>query len=344
MVSMFFVSCSDAKRVAASRLVMLKNDKIEVGILPRVGGRIVMLKRPGERNVFLSDPALWEEREDQTPTQDSYLEFKAYNGHIVWLGPQSDWWKQQKVTTRHWTLWPPDPYLIYGDFKIKKRTKSYVKMVGPKSVISGVRLVKEITLLSNGKVKFRVTAENIRKEKVSWDLWSVTRVSGHAPSYVPVGKNTFRIDFKTEKPGDVCETPHEVLDGWFTFKANQGVPVGKKESVGKLFTHLDRGVIAVFTDGGCFLKEFDLVPCQKIHPNQALCEVFNLLKPEEKDSLLELEMHGEYRTLDPGASMSLEEVWTVLPYKGEETPKAHIEFLELSLGRERKKSLPSNGN
>ena len=104
------------------------------------------------------------------------------------------------MTKEHWKAWPPDPYLIYGDFKIKEQTDSYIKMVGPESPISGVQLVKEVTVLDDGRVSFKVTAKNIRDKDVSWDLWSNTRVNGHAPSYAYVGKNRVRIKRESSRP------------------------------------------------------------------------------------------------------------------------------------------------
>ena len=148
-------------------LIILSNKNIEVGILPEVGGRIVLLRKPGLRNILKSDTKLWQNPEKQKPEISAFSDFKAFNGHITWVGPQSEWWTHQTLNMKRneeKADWPPDPYLIYGKNKILSRNDSSLKMVGPESPVSGVKIFKEISIKSSGAVTITSTAENILNE------------------------------------------------------------------------------------------------------------------------------------------------------------------------------------
>jgi hypothetical protein len=57
-----------------------------------VGGRLVSASLSGYENILNSDSAQWNEAPEKRPTMDPAQPFKAYNGMIVWLSPQSEWW------------------------------------------------------------------------------------------------------------------------------------------------------------------------------------------------------------------------------------------------------------
>lgn len=76
-------------------VVWLKNDQIQVGILVDVGGRVVWTSLLGHENLLLSDSAQWSQPESMRPEMTPNKPFMAYNGHINWLSPQSEWWIKQ---------------------------------------------------------------------------------------------------------------------------------------------------------------------------------------------------------------------------------------------------------
>ena len=78
-------------------MIILSNDQVEVGVLPEVGGRVVLLRKPGLQNILKSDERLWVDAEKHKPEISAFSDFKAFNGHIVWLGPQSEWWIHQDI-------------------------------------------------------------------------------------------------------------------------------------------------------------------------------------------------------------------------------------------------------
>ena len=84
--------------------LLLKTSEIEVGVLPKSAAASSCSESRAGRTCCSSNPALWEEPEEAIPTpetlnQERYF-FKAYNGHILWVGPQSEWYNQQTFYPR----------------------------------------------------------------------------------------------------------------------------------------------------------------------------------------------------------------------------------------------------
>jgi len=117
-------------------MIWISNGDVKAGILPDVGGRVVYLSLKGKENILTSDSTLWNESSAARPEIASTTPFKAYNGHIVWLGPQAGWWTQQNEDTakrNRADVWPPDPYLIYGGYTVLSQSDSSLVMQGPES-------------------------------------------------------------------------------------------------------------------------------------------------------------------------------------------------------------------
>ncbi len=322
------------KESPAGNVIYLKNEKVIVGVLPDLGGRVVVLKAPALRNIFKSDSAQWNEPADQRPNADAFADFREYNGHIMWLGPQSDWWSQQDVNPERRDAqanWPPDPYLIYGSYEITKRTDTSIVMVSPESEVSGVILIKNIQLNPDGTVLFSAISQNIRNTPVFWDLWFNTRLEGKARCYVPLGdENNLRIETAVDTKKDTMA--YRLIDGYFTFSPED--PPDKKEiRTAKAYIYPDTGFMAAFSEQQMLIIDFEKFPAETIHPEQALVEIYNRTATDVQLNLLELEYHSAYKQLAPGESMTVSETWHVVPYSGEETPAAQIMFLNDYLGK-----------
>jgi len=76
------------------------------------------------------------------------------------------------------------------------------------------------------------------------------------------------------------------------------------------------------------LIRFEKVSQKAIHPNHGLVELYNSISKDGIETLLELEVHGAYKTLAPGETMSLTETWELYSYSGDTNSTSQIEFLE----------------
>ena len=87
------------------------------------------------------------------------------------------------------------------------------------------------------------------------------------------------------------------------------------------------GLIGYFLGKQLLLIRAPIVPRAKLHGEQTFIELYRGAGKGE-DDILELEMHGPYETLAPGASMSFEQTFELLDYEGPETPEGHIARLK----------------
>jgi hypothetical protein len=328
-------------REAEKHLVLLANDKAVVGVLPQVGGRVVLYRAANGPNVLLSDEKQWAQTPETAPQPSPRAGFVPYNGHIVWVGPESEWWTQQSVNDdrrKRKAGWPPDPYLEYGRYEVVARTPASLRMIGPESPVCGLKLVKEVRLLPDGSVVLRAEGTNIRDTAVSWDLWSNTRLPASAACYVPIREagagdrpaaaNQPRNELREEAKSVRVEgaLPWVVRDGFFHFLPSS-LPEGKAELKAKAFIDPADGFLAAFHSGYCFLKRTAPLLREKIHREQAFIEVYLGFSRNSSETLLELEFHSEHRVLQPGEKMALEETWMILPYAGPEDAAGHVRFL-----------------
>lgn len=309
-----------------SHLLFLKNDQIEFGVMPELAGSVLVLRRPGRENMILSHPEDWSELPAEIPSPRDVSTWKDYLGHIIWLGPQSDFWNQQDVLPElHGRVWPPDPYLVYGHYQVIKQSDRELKLLGPSSAYTGVQLSKHYVLKEN-RIEMEVVATNTTDHALNWDIWSNTRVNGDQPFLVPVdSEDDIRIQSKDEQ-----RMPWIHKDGYFTFLLDH-----KTQDISlnaKAFISVSAPWIASFTSDTVFVKSFDRIEPSLIHPEQGAVEVYYRKKSKDRDALIELEAHGAYTTLQPGESMSFKEVWVLYPYDSDNSLIARIAWVRSHLG------------
>ena len=293
-----------------NRVIYLTNEKISVGILKDVGGRIVFFGKPGGENFLYSDSALWNEPEERRVVPSARGFNKPYFGFITWAGPQSQWWNFQDLNPRRKNaVWPPDPYFEFGAFEIKNQTPTSLTIVGPVSEISGLQLTKSFTIKDN-KLEIKVSAMNGRTESVSWDLWSNIRFDAHTNFWIPASeKKLIKVDKEeTDVRGFV---PHSFEGNQFKFLPPATT---SKMLISKAFLYPNEGAFYIQKESGMMVVKFDLIDQKLIHPEQAIVEVYNCITPSGKaDDILELEHHSAFKTLQPGESMELSETWEIKP-------------------------------
>mgnify|MGYP002395980196 CR=1 FL=1 len=304
------VACNQNHSQNNDTMIWISNGDVKAGILPDVGGRVVYLSLKGKENILTSDSTLWNESSAARPEIASTTPFKAYNGHIVWLGPQAGWWTQQNEDTakrNRADVWPPDPYLIYGGYTVLSQSDSSLVMQGPESKYSGVQLTKKISINENGEVYFQVTAKNIREEPVSWDLWLNTRLNGYATCFIPLADTTEMREDAVNNEKKI-KPEFSVSQGYFTLYPSEP-PQGKEMRVGKYFIYPDNNYMAAFYNDQFLFFSFPLPEKEEIHPEQAAIEIYNITTHKPEDALLEMELHSPYKTLQPGEEISTELTW-----------------------------------
>lgn len=295
-----------------NKVIYLQSDKLKIGLLPDVGGRMVFYGAPDGENLLFADTTLWNEPENERAIPSPGADNKAYYGHIIWLGPQSQWWRQQSVNNSRYERgdwWPPDPYLIFGDFIVEELTDTSIVLLGPESPVSGVQLTKTY-IVSGNELYMVVSARNFRQEPVAWDLWSNARFDAFTPFRIPINAGGI-LKMKTEETPEKDIIPYTVTNGYFTLQTVNPSP-GKLYSEVKAFLYPLEGELIVEKGRYNLVIGFDKVPPEKIHPEQALVEVYNKVSTDGKSNLLELEHHSAYKTIQPGGVLDMKETWTLV--------------------------------
>jgi hypothetical protein len=309
-----FVSAADGGAGGAGmdpalleHLVIVQNGSLRVGILPSIGGRVVLLQMGNGPNLLHSNPQHW--TPEARPDMEAAPTWKAFDGHIYWLSPQEGWWSQQEGWPElSGANWPPDPYLIYAPYEIRKRTSSSLTLISPPSPVSGIRMEKQVRVYSPGEVRLTATMTNIREEPVTWGLWSNTRFSDSTPFAVAC-PGLKEDETRYDKPGGMrgIRSP----DGlWYTFPQTIEKARPEANKANKVFLALEEREIHAWPIPGIRLRKVaGPVDPGEIHSSQAPVEIYLQRGATPEEGLLELEFHGPVKRLQPGQSLSLEESW-----------------------------------
>ena len=309
-------------------LIELTNGTVVVGVIPPLGGRVVLLKTAGGENLLDSDPKRW-----KPPYARPAIEtpFQPWNGRIVWVGPQSGFWSQQDLKPELKTAkapWPPDPFNETGRFDVVEKTTTLLKLKGATSPVTGLALEHEYEITGERTVRMKTTATNGRETPVSWDLWPNTRVRPEGHPYVsPDPMQMLRMEGPPLTDGDARAYPSEIRGGWLTLPPGKKPESGARRLWAKAYVRPSPGLIAYFLGQQLLVIRAPIVPRGKLHGEQAFIEVYRGAG-KGVDTILELEMHGPYETLAPGASTSFEQTFEILDYDGPETTEGHVARLE----------------
>ena len=299
-----------------------------VEVSPRLGGRMLHVSLPGAPNLLKVGDAAASQPD---PRVDADAGDIGYLGHQVWVGPQSQWWTHQDANPARRDAnapWPPDPWLSYAATDVVVNDPSRIELRGPASPVSGVRVDHRFALQPGkpGLLETTATMRNIRDAAVSWDIWFNSRVPAETRVFVPVASED---DVRLRHDADAMfDGLSGATDGGF-FSLDLALPAaGKQGRRGKVFIQPSAGWMAGFRAGQAFVIRFDLQPRERIHPEHGQVELYlNWLPGDAAGSLLEMEVHGAYAMLAPGAEVAGKEIWIVRRYDGPDRRDAQLVFL-----------------
>jgi hypothetical protein len=289
-------------------VVWLKNDQIQVGILVDVGGRVVWTSLLGHENLLLSDSAQWSQPESMRPEMTPNKPFMAYNGHINWLSPQSEWWIKQdsfpKLKERR-AEFPPDPYWVYARYTVVSQTDTSLVLQSPPSPYTHVQFEKTVCI-HNNQVHLKTIATNTSKDTVSWGLWFNTRMNAQSEVFVPAQRAQLtKLQNWTETPKlDTCE-------GYFSFIPE--TPTSYRPNRAKAFFSSSNSLIAGHQSKQWLIIQTNPLQQNHVHPEQGQIELYMENASNSKRDIQELEMHFNYQAIAPEKSIEASQLWTVKP-------------------------------
>jgi hypothetical protein len=191
--------------------------------------------------------------------------------------------------------------------------------------VTGLVLEHDYEIIGERTVRMAVTASNGRTTPVSWDLWPNTRVQPAGFPYVPLDPGeSLRVDGPEADQAAIGAYPHETVDGWLAMPPGAQPEPPQLRLTAKAFVRPSRGLIAFFHHGQLLLIRAETVPVERLHAEQAFIEIYRGAGTSPEHEILELEMHGPYETLAPGASTSFEQTFEVLDYDGGDRQADHL--------------------
>ncbi|MFO7868263.1 MAG: DUF4380 domain-containing protein [Bacteroidales bacterium] len=305
----------------------IENNGIRIGIAPEIGGTIVSLHMNDSKNILCANEELVHStfRPEISPEADFY----PYNGHTIWLGPQSAWWTQQSENTERKNEaapWPPDPYIVYGPYDIIQKQKHTITVRSNISPVWGVQVEKSIAINTDGSVFLSAIVQSVAEHPIAWDIWFNTRMHGFDKVYVPVENHDFKVEHVYNEQS--TEMPYEYAKQHFFTYTPQAPPEHKNERGSKAYIYPATPDIYAFSQNHLLHISFEKYAKDVIHPEQGHVEIFNRTAHNPAEGLLELEYHAPYTKLMPGESMQSWEVWNIASYNGEHNKDKHIQFLD----------------
>jgi len=338
LASLMIVLILVAKNVVAENQpfsqLTLENEQLQLAVTPEIGGRISYFGLKSHQNFLQLGNAF---TEGVRPEISAFSDNIGYLGHTIWVGPQSEWWLHQQLNLERQAAnaqWPPDPFTIFATNNVKSHNKNQILLEGIASPITGLKLDKAVYLTPTAlnQVTLTATATNISDTERAWDLWFNSRVFVDTYIVAPVAdQSEVRITHATRssntKPIEVSFTrlshinadksvdEHSKLLVEFTIDDIKATKDQHDIHQGKIFIQPSQGWLAGFNDGQLFIIEFPWQPQENIHPEQGQIEVYVKYDPKNVDqSLLEMEFHGPYQTLQPKQQMAQVANWHLFPY------------------------------
>jgi hypothetical protein len=313
--------------LAAPAVHPLDNGVVRAEVTEHMGGRLLSFGLAGQPNFLKVDLKAG----DPTKPVNARTANIGYLGHETWIGPQSQWWAHQNANPRKAAAkadWPPDPYLSLAKYRLETSSSKEVAFTSPASPVNGLQVRKRYALVEGqpNSLRVDVSATNVRKKPVAWDIWFNTRTHADTLVYVPVASSA---DVRTGSIAGVKSAPlvYTLADGIFSLDLLPPPP-GETRRNGKFFLQPSHGWMAGFHGSQAFIIQFAHQARSAIHPEQGQVELYNDYPAADlSQGLMEMEVHAPYRQLASGASMEASEQWTILPYSGPATRAAHLAFL-----------------
>ncbi|MBK1783146.1 DUF4380 domain-containing protein [Prauserella cavernicola] len=287
-------------------VVWLANDRLRLGIVPELGGRLLSLSGADGRELLwrnadlLTDELRLHAGHVHRPVAGSLGDWMNYGGDKTWPAPQG--WDGDG----QWAG-PPDPVLDSGAYAVTTDERDGVATVTLTSgddPRTGLRLQRRFEL-RDGEDGYRLTltALNTSARDVRWALWNVTQLAADGDGGTLVGGPERVTPLlagtgfpRWEQRGDATYIPHQDVVGKLGFPAATGwlSHTGEGTTLTQRFT-VDEN--SEYPDQGSRVEVWLEYPLP-----EPLAELGDLDPPAR---IVECEVLGPLTTLRPGEQTTL---------------------------------------
>jgi hypothetical protein len=141
----------------------LSDGQTEALVVPVIG-RVMSFGRVG------GDNWLWSAKLELGKVPD-FGGWKNWGGEKTWLSPQNRWGNLGSKNN-----WPPAKEWDQLPFKAQVLSGGHLKLVGPVSPVSGVRIIREFWHAENGDFVIQQSVEKLRGTPLNFGIWNITQV------------------------------------------------------------------------------------------------------------------------------------------------------------------------
>lgn len=272
------------------KALLLTNGVIELVATLDVGPRIIRFNFVGEDNILFEDEH--DKINRSSPDMKVYGEdstWHIYGGHRLWTSPE--------ISPR--TYYPDNLPIQFA------KMKNGVRLIPPQQDWANLQLEIDIKIKGDNEVELKHIVTN----KGAWDIqlapWAITVLADGGVEVVPMPKRQPEL------------LPNRVIGLWpYSDMADKRVTWGtdyimlrpdpKVKGKFKFGINNEEGYAIYFINGNMFVKQFEAV-VEGNYPDGGLnYETYT------KDDMIEMETLGELKTLSPGDSTTLTEVWRLI--------------------------------
>lgn len=242
------------------KVLRLANGRVELFIVPEIGGRIMQLRFAGTDFLYVNPRHAGRVYPPEENCRSAG--WKNYGGSKVWPAPQG--W----LTPDQWPG-PPDSVLDGGPYAWRALEESprsaALRLESPPDEATGIAFSRVLRVLAGEpavRIIHRMT--NISARRVRWAIWQVTQQDAAAPLMIHAPARRIRRIYGDQPFAGARRDGSGLAGGWM-FR-HDGAPA-------KFALEMERGVIISERPGARLIEEFPIMPSQP-YPDGAQAEIW----------------------------------------------------------------------
>lgn len=274
------------------RVLCITNGLIEAYVTLDVGPRIIRFGFVGGQNILRDDRAAFEPRTDERYTAlfGKGTKWENLGGHRIWVAPEAY------------------PQTYYPDTRPVEYTLTATGAVFEPTSELEVGLAKELTVSMDAheaSMEVRMSVKNITHHNQEYAVWGLTVCAQGGTAVIPMNTKDTEL------------LPNRLISVWpYTDLSDPRIRFGKEyitvkqdptvEAPLKLGVDLGEGYVEYHLGDDVFKKQYRTSHDTLYYPDNG-CS----FETYANDQFIELESLGELKTVKPGESAVLTEIWTI---------------------------------
>ncbi len=286
----------EAEIIYGWRGYRISSEKLSLGIVPVIGGRVISLQFEGQELFFVQkehagETFLFREGQDFAATKRQ-MGFRLWGGDKTWVAPQSEW--SEGI---------PPLVLDAGRYQSDLRGNRLLMQSDPDPE-TGLAISREISLDTKERVTLKQSFQNCSQKTIKRSIWNVSQVLRPVRVFLPL---TVKQVVSYPEEGDSTKLKSSIVenvgDSWCYIRCD--IPAhfkyGARPEQGLLFS-LHKSAKG---DHIVMQRNFS-VDMKSSYAHDSIVEVYN----SPTMNYAEVEVHAPLKEIAPGERVEHTQVWT----------------------------------